>query len=99
MKGYRFYEVYASKKAKRKRESQGECLALCVDEEWYFTFNGQRNVAVKGAVSAVYDGPDSPVGYGAVGREFLRERCRRVSEKRAREIHPRLVEYLREEVY
>lgn len=47
-------------------------------------------------ISAVYYEPNSPVASGAVSQSFLRKWCKRISENEARQIHPRLFEYLNE---
>jgi hypothetical protein len=40
--------------------------------------------------AGLYDGPNPPVFYGSIDATILRDTCRRVSEQRAREIHPAL---------
>jgi len=46
------------------------------------------------AVSGLFDRPDSVVCGTAVARDYLHDKCKRVSEARARIIHPALFETL-----
>jgi len=95
MKDYRFYEEFGTKQNKRKGISQGNVVALCLDEQyqvkkWHIENGEPEFYSEQGAFSAVHDHSDSPVNYGSVAHDYLRESCKRVSEKRAREIHPEL---------
>ena len=89
MKGIRFYEEMSGPRGEPRR-SLGNCFAA-------FWCNGTRpdpndpaSTIVDG-VGGVYEHPNSPVaGTGASVERFLRARCRRVSEARARAIHPNL---------
>jgi len=90
MIGHRFYEEFTSK---RKRVSAGNVFALCIPtaEPRDVASYMRRN---PGGVGALFDEPDSAVCYTGCSWEWLRTKCVRVSERRAREIHPRLFAYL-----
>ena len=98
MRGMRFYEEM---KNKRRRESAGTVVAveLVVDgrgrnPQW--RWNGQDMEC--DAFGSVMDVPDGNVCGTGVSRGYLREKCIRISERRARVIHPRLFAYLDREV-
>lgn len=89
MKDVRFYEEYQDKAAKRKgTESKGNVLAVFVDVPISFV------TLCYEAVGAVFFEPNSQVCGTQVSPGVLRDRCKRVSEATAREIHPALFEYL-----
>jgi hypothetical protein len=89
MKNVTFYEEFETKQNKRKNISAGNVIAVYRDE----IQSGTR--AVYSAIGAVYYEPNSPVcNTGGVSFDYLRKTCKRISEKRAREIHPRLFEVL-----
>ena len=46
------------------------------------------------AIAAVFDWPNSPVAGTGVACDYLRQKCRRISEAKARTIHPALFERL-----
>ena len=46
------------------------------------------------SISAMFYRPNSPVAHSNAAADYIWNNCRRISEKRAREIHPRLFEYL-----
>jgi len=81
MKGVRFYT-----------DGPGSVVAILLPEgkveEDYFAFTGRYM-----GVSGVYRCPNSPCATTEVAVEYLRESCKRISEKKAREIHPRLFEH------
>jgi len=87
MKGYRFYEEFDSSYAKRKRKGQGNVLALDLPE--YHNGNGTMD-----CTAAVYPHPNSAVCGCSTSRDYLRLKCRRIPEAKAREIHPRLFAWL-----
>jgi len=95
MKGFRFYEEFGSKQNKRKGISEGNVIALCLDEDYQIRerYNERGEIELyssQGAFVSVFSRPDSPVNYCSVAHDYLSECCKRVSEKRAREIHPEL---------
>ena len=97
MKGYRFYEEFGDAKNKRKGISQGNVVALWLsldesgyDHPWYIS---NHDVVGEG-FGAVFFTPNSPVNWNCVSADYLHETCKRVSEKRAREIHPELFKRL-----
>ena len=86
MKYVRFYLEFPSSYAKRKGKHLGNCIARFVD--------GGRSEPE--GLGSVFSWPNSPVGTTAFHPRFLSVYCKRISEKRAREIHPRLFEFLDE---
>jgi hypothetical protein len=83
MKGVRFYEEFVNK---HKTVSAGNVVAVL------FANGFQR-----GSAYPFYDGICAPLfgsnaspSSASVSVAYLRSYCKRVSEKRAREIHPRL---------
>lgn len=87
MKGYRFYEELENKNRKGER-SKGIVVAIYHENESFALFGAYS------AAAALYDEPNAPVCGTIVGGQYLADCCRRVSEARAREIHPQLFEYL-----
>lgn len=90
MKGYRFYEEYDSSYKKRKRISSGNVLALDIPVAGWF--DGRRYVM--SCTAAVFSHPNSGIAGTAVSRDVLRLNYRRITEKRAREIHPAMFDFL-----
>lgn len=83
MKDIRFYEEFTSK---RRGLSAGTVVAI-----------GLPNILGDGtfeAVGAVFERPNSPVTSISVHCSYLFFNCKRVSEQRAREVHPELFKYL-----
>lgn len=89
MKGYRFYLEYDSPAKKRKGQDQGNVLALEIGDTWIEGHN-----RMYGCISALLFVPDSPVCGSSCSWEYLRDNCKRISEKQARVIHPALFAYL-----
>lgn len=99
MKGYTFYLEYPSRTEKNKGRAkpgklgnhQGNVIAKMEVNNW-FNFSHE-------AIVALYDTPNSFVCSGSVGMDYLHTRCKRISEKLAREIHPNLFLYLDDDPY
>lgn len=92
MKGVRFYEEFDTRRAKRKGQGNGQVIAVLVA-------NGVRPGG-GGTYDAIgcptYTPNGMPCGVTAT-RDYLREKCRRIPEARAREIHPNLFTMLDDE--
>ena len=88
MKGYRFYEEYTDR---RKTESTGNVVAIDVVNPKFKSAGGPWCFE---AVGAVFNRPNSPCATTGVAEQHLWEKCKRISGKRAREIHPELFAYL-----
>jgi hypothetical protein len=86
MKGYRFYEELENKR-RVSEKSRGTVFAVALD--LVNPFNGDYEGA-----GSVFSEPNSPCCWTGISRDYLTKDCRRVSEKRARAIHPALFEYL-----
>ncbi len=86
MKGIRFYQVYENKR--KPATAKQEIIAVYPDT--MRVCNG----IVLDCISAIYFCDNSPVCYSTCSWDYLIEKCKRVSEKRAREIHPALFAYL-----
>ena len=103
MKGIRFYQEFRDA---RKRVPTGNVFArMLPDPEAECTCEDHPNPDCPAYVAAlfrqhpegfvpIYDWPNSAVAYSGASDEYLRKRCKRVSEAKAREIHPRLFERL-----
>lgn len=88
MKGVRFYLEYDSPAMKRKGVDTGNVFAA-------FVCNGVNpcSLGYDGIGSVLFD-RNSPVASANASLNFLRKWCKRIPEKRAREIHPLLFERL-----
>lgn len=91
MRGYRFYAEYDSAKDKRANKHSGNVCAVLLDKERRPLYTGSGKVEL---IAAVTHAPDSDVCTTSASPEYLREKCKRISEERARAIHPRLFNYL-----
>jgi hypothetical protein len=95
MKDVRFYLEFPSATAKKRsgksnRGHAGNVFAGFVDQ----TFDSGGIWCMEG-VGALFEYRDSPVcGTHAGVREFLRKQCKRIPERLARQIHPKLFERL-----
>ena len=94
MKGWRFYEEF---KSPRRKVPIGNVVALDTIQKPH-PLNADGHFQWQhGCISAVYYQPNSPVVYDSVALYYVRRYCKRISEAKAREIHPKLFEYLEEE--
>lgn len=84
MKGVRFYEEYADEKT--RKVSQGNVVAIDTETPPYRS----GDVVCVSALSGIYMSPNAPVATTGVALSYLRENCKRISEARAREVHPAL---------
>jgi hypothetical protein len=80
VKGVRFYEEFSNK---RRGVSEGNVIAVLVA-------NGLNGSGDYDAIVAPTPIPNCSPCSGGVSRAYLLARCKRISEARAREIHPRL---------
>jgi hypothetical protein len=85
--GIRFYLEFTDKS---KVESGGNVVAVLALNGAYWS-SGKLCYE---AIAALFEQSDSPVAGTGVALEYLRQRCRRVSEARARAIHPALFKRL-----
>jgi hypothetical protein len=83
MNGVRFYLEFSDSS---KRQSGGTVVAALVLNGSYWS-SGKLCYE---AIAALFEQPDSPVAGTGVALDYLRQRCRRVSEAQARAIHPAL---------
>jgi hypothetical protein len=90
MKGIRFYEEIRYK-GHKKEESRGTVAAVI-----YENVQVRNGVVLYDAISGLYDEPNAPVCSSGVSMNYLQDETKRVSEERAREIHPKLFERLDE---
>ncbi|MEJ7809384.1 MAG: hypothetical protein WKG32_03105 [Gemmatimonadaceae bacterium] len=89
MRGVRFFEEYS---VWEECGSAGNVIAVHLTHDPLFEAGGLCLSAV--AASAESRTPNSPVTPTYFSAEYLGKRCRGITEARAREIHPRLFEYL-----
>jgi hypothetical protein len=90
MQGYRFFEEYTDD---RRAQSAGNVIAIHIDGDSFV----QEGGICYGALCA--DDESTPVRNAPIlarlfNAEYLGTHCRRISEARARVIHPKLFEYL-----
>jgi hypothetical protein len=83
MKGIRFYLEFRDES---KRQPGGTVVAALVLNGMY----PSGGVWCYEALAALFDQPDSPVAGTGVAHDYLRLKCKRISEGRARIIHPAL---------
>lgn len=95
MNGFTFYLEYPTTKDKkqgtRKKLGNHSGNVVAVFGDWY---KGGNNEYQKECVSSVFDHSNSVCCGGSVGSSYLNDRCKRISEKQAREIHSNLFDYL-----
>jgi hypothetical protein len=89
MRGFRFFEEYGDA---ARGESTGNVIAIPTAEPSFVQPGGICFPVVCASQEARL--PNSPVRPAYVNVEYLGKRCRRITELRARAIHPRLFEYL-----
>jgi hypothetical protein len=87
MNGIRFYLEFTDKS---KRRSGGNVVAALVLNGIYWS----TGRACYEAIAALFDRPNAPVAGTGVALDYLRERCKRISEAKARSIHPLLFQRL-----
>jgi hypothetical protein len=82
MKGIRFYQENGKRSVVAVLVPQSEI------EREFFVSTGMHE-----ALGGVFDRDNSPVATTSVSVDYLREKCKRISEKMAREIHPELFKH------
>lgn len=87
MQHFRFYQEFSD----RARKNPTGNVVAAIAGNGAFVSSGK---ACFEAIVALFDKPDSPVAGSSTSLEYLRTRCKRVSEAKARTIHPRLFERL-----
>ena len=95
MKGYKFYLEYPNNREKRNstRKALGNHCGTIVgvlDD----TAQSSTIGVMYDAISAVQNIPNSGTCYGTTSQGYLAEKCKRISEVQAREIHPVLFQRL-----
>jgi len=91
MKGYRFYAEY--KDAKNKREGEpapDNVVAVFLDDNNRPIGFFRNSEYLYECEFSLFSHANSVVCSGSVHNEYLRDQCKRVSEAKAREIHPQL---------
>ena len=100
MKGFRFYLEYPDPVSKREGtvkkpgNHSGNVLAVILREDGNEESFISKGEVMYECISALYFAPNSDVGGNNCSRGYLRSHCKRIPEKLAREIHPRLFQYL-----
>ncbi len=87
MKGIRFYLEFTDQS---KRQSGGTVVAALVLNGCYWS----SGTCCYEAIAAVFNQPNSLVAGTGVALDYLRLKCKRISEPKARTIHPALFERL-----
>lgn len=93
MKGIRFYREFL-KRQRKEWDATGNVIAIYLDDDNQPIARTVQDGKIIECASAVFFQPNSPVASSGVHSEYLRTKCKRISEKRAREIHPLMFEYL-----
>lgn len=83
MKGYHFYLEHETPADKRKGKHNGNVFAAYVEQE-------RGHSGKLEGLGAVFYWPNSPVCVASAHPDYLRRHCKRISEAKAREIHPAL---------
>lgn len=91
MKGYRFYEEFDNK---RKGISNGNVVAVIPENRWTEQYPDGSIDVIYDVIGAVFYHPNSDVCGTGASQGYLSESCKRVSESKARKIHPKLFEVL-----
>lgn len=100
MKGVKFYLEYPNSTEKHKATVKnpgnhlGSVIAVFDAEAPFPLWNGRENVWAYEAEAGILESPNSPVGSTSVALDHLRKRCKRIPERLARTIHPKLFEVL-----
>ena len=99
MKDFTFYLEYPNKTEKNKatRKNPGNHSGNCIAVYETTKLEQYKINRCYECASAVMDTPNSQINWGAVSPEYLAERCKKISEKQAREIHSNLLNYLEQE--
>jgi hypothetical protein len=87
LNGIRFYEEFEDKS---KRKSGGTVVAALVLNG---TYRSSGKVCWE-ALAGLFDHPNSPVAGTGVALDYLRQKCKRISQIKARAIHPALFQRL-----
>lgn len=87
MKGYTFYLEYPSKQDKRKKRGNPTVLVAYGKP---FLSGQSGKIACVETVSAAIEGDRNLFTSGAASLDYIRENCTRVSEAKARSIHPEI---------
>lgn len=86
MNGIRFYAEFPEGVSKRRPVAEAtNVVALFAGS--YTIRDGE---AILEGLGSLYDRPNSPVASTGISAGFLRSKCKRISEAKAREIHPAL---------
>lgn len=99
MKNIRFYLEYPSEKAKtlatRKKlgKHTGNVIAV-IGGTAQARCDGKLRYTIYDAVVAVTWNKNSDVCSSTVSEDYVRQRCKRISEKITKQIHPKLLNYL-----
>jgi hypothetical protein len=100
MKSYRFYLEHETPQDKRRGVHTGQVIAIIdvMDDDFRLQYIGhdenRKLVCGYECISSLYSEVNSVVCGSSVSRQYLTENCKRISERIARQIHPKLFEWL-----
>jgi hypothetical protein len=95
MNGVTFYLEYESARAKRKGESLNTVIAVYYDKSKFARGAYQSSGEwVRECASVLSTELRTHICGSSCSDGYLREKCKRISEAKAREIHPELLAYL-----
>ncbi|MCK4668143.1 hypothetical protein KAU33_15430 [Candidatus Dependentiae bacterium] len=93
MKNIRFYQEFSDEK--KRTVPTGNVIGVSTDNRgmpsYFISGSGKAEVE---CASAIFSEPNSECIGEAVSREYLQENTKRISEAKARKIHPNLFKYL-----
>jgi hypothetical protein len=89
MNGIRFYLEHNTPKDKRQNNHSGNVIAV-LHENYIVTHDD----IVYDAIGAIFYHANSAVCGTQCSQLYLTEKCKRISEEKARSIHPMLFQYL-----
>ena len=92
MKDYRFYIDFQDRTRKRKRLSPNNCIAVCINCKWID--KGEVMMECLAPVATEPIANTNFLGHSAISQSYISENCVRISENKARQIHPNLFNYL-----
>lgn len=98
MNGYRFYLEFSTTYRKKKsgKENKGHSGNVCAISTDKNLISARGSELMFEGLVSVFDHPNSPVNWSGASWGYLRSKCKRISEAKARQIHPVLFQRLDE---
>lgn len=104
MNGYRFYLEFPTTYRKKKsgKDNKGHSGSVCAvvtegEGARYIIRDPQNGVRVMSeGFGGIYGDSNPPVSWTSFNHDYINKKCKRISEAKARQIHPALFERLDE---